>query len=252
MGLLGILFLAAIVSALLIMSFHDLDDGIQSCLLYMLTLSLTITVGFRIRKEWKVNSEGLHIPIIVVSTLAIVPIHIVLEPIQNLFPVPDFLNKMTLDISEYPWLYFFVVVIAAPVLEEIIFRGIILAGFLKNYRPSNAILVSAFLFALIHGNLAQGIGAFVIGLLLGWIYWKSNSIIPCIILHGINNAMGFAAFLLLDTEKDDSTLRELINNDIAYAIIYIGSVLTIMATLIFLKKKNLSFNNSEFFGKPND
>ena len=78
-------------------------------------------------------------------------------------------------------------VLIAPILEEIIFRGIILRGLLTRYSPKYAIVFSALIFGLIHGKPLQIWGAFVTGLILGWIYYKTQSIGTTILLHSFLN-----------------------------------------------------------------
>jgi len=80
--------------------------------------------------------------------------------------------------------------IFAPVGEEICFRGIILGGLLKTRcRPWLAILISALLFALLHGLGANFVTALLFGILVGWLYWRTGSIIPGIIIHISNNSL---------------------------------------------------------------
>lgn len=70
----------------------------------------------------------------------------------------------------------------APITEELVFRGV----FLKNMsRVSQrfGIFMSAFFFALAHQNLPQGVLAFFLGILLGYITIKHNSLVPAIIVH---------------------------------------------------------------------
>ena len=80
--------------------------------------------------------------------------------------------------------------IFAPIAEEIGFRGLILGGLLKTRcRPWIAILVSAVIFALFHGFGAQFVTAMLFGILVGWLYWRTGSIIPGIIIHIVNNSL---------------------------------------------------------------
>ena len=79
------------------------------------------------------------------------------------------------------------VCIIAPIIEEVIFRGIILNGMLKRYNPSTAIIISSLLFALIHGNLHQEINAFLLALIIGCIYYKTHSLYLTIYCHFFNN-----------------------------------------------------------------
>lgn len=79
------------------------------------------------------------------------------------------------------------IIILAPIFEEILSRGIILKGLLESYSPIVAILVSSLFFGLLHFNLGQLIGAFGFGLISGWVFWKTESIILSILLHVFNN-----------------------------------------------------------------
>lgn len=97
----------------------------------------------------------------------------------------DFLNISTS--SDYSFLFIFGAVLIGPVIEEVLFRGIILKGFLLNYSPTVAILLSAILFSLAHVQPTQLFGAFVIGLFLAWIFYKTENLILVIFLHSLAN-----------------------------------------------------------------
>ncbi len=80
--------------------------------------------------------------------------------------------------------------IFGPIMEEICFRGLVLDGLLKTRcRPWLAILISALLFALLHGLGANFVTALLFGILVGWLYWRTGSIIPGIIIHITNNSL---------------------------------------------------------------
>ena len=76
-----------------------------------------------------------------------------------------------------------VVCFLGPVLEEMLFRGVILKGFLEQFPRPQAILGSAVLFGAVHMNIYQFIGGVLIGVLLGWLYERTRSLVPCIALH---------------------------------------------------------------------
>ncbi len=92
------------------------------------------------------------------------------------------------------WVSFAAAVVVAPGLEEIVFRGIIFAGFASRWHPVLAAAVSSLAFAFLHGQVNVAIYTFLLGLALCWLYQKSGSIWPGIVLHFANNLI---AFLLL-------------------------------------------------------
>ena len=91
--------------------------------------------------------------------------------------------------------YFFLflaVVIVAPIGEEIVFRGF-LQKFLENYWKdiTRAVLVTSLFFAMIHFNPFWTIQIYLLGVILGFLAWKTKSVIPSIILHSVNNGTAF-------------------------------------------------------------
>jgi membrane protease YdiL (CAAX protease family) len=90
-----------------------------------------------------------------------------------------------------------VVCLLAPVLEEMLFRGVILRSFLVQYPRWQAILGSALLFGFAHLNTYQFALGLLMGTLLGWLYERTRSLIPCIALHAAYNSgvmvLGWAA-----------------------------------------------------------
>ena len=119
--------------------------------------------------------------------------------------------------------------IFGPIMEEICFRGLILDGLLKTRcRPWLAILISALLFALLHGLGANFVTAMLFGILVGWLYWRTGSIIPGIIIHITNNSL---------TAIDISNLA----NAFYLIILVVGLVLLAFGLWWFWKK---SINDS--------
>lgn len=82
-------------------------------------------------------------------------------------------------------------VFIAPISEEIVFRGAILNAFNTKTNKWLAIFISALLFALVHFNPAQILHAFIMGLMLGWVYFETKSVVPCMLIHIINNGTAF-------------------------------------------------------------
>lgn len=87
------------------------------------------------------------------------------------------------------WGAFMKVVIIAPVTEELIFRGVIMHGLMRNYSRVTAIFLSGLLFALFHMNPWQFPATFILGITLGWVMIRTHNILACIAGHGLNNLL---------------------------------------------------------------
>jgi membrane protease YdiL (CAAX protease family) len=77
--------------------------------------------------------------------------------------------------------------VLAPVLEEMLFRGVILRSFLQQYGKWPAIVGSAFMFGVAHMNIYQFFVGLILGTFLGWLYQRTRSLLPCIFLHVLYN-----------------------------------------------------------------
>ena len=130
--------------------------------------------------------------------------------------------------------------ILAPVAEELVFRGAILRSLLAyfNYRlPWIPIVVSALLFGAVHGNVAQFANAFVMGLLLGWLYCRTHSIVLGVALHWVNNTVAYAMYKLMP-EMNDGQLIDLFHGD--NKLMYMGlfcSLLVLLPSLFQLNRR---------------
>lgn len=142
--------------------------------------------GIRIIKLDKVSMDVILAGIITANAISIL-----IEPILLVFPMPEILKKMFEELIQYTLLSFLTVAIAAPILEEVLCRGIMLNGLLRKYEPTKAIVLSAAIFAAIHLNPWQGFNAFFPGLLLGWLYVRTRSLLPSILVHFVNNTESF-------------------------------------------------------------
>ena len=85
------------------------------------------------------------------------------------------------------YIVFFLMAAVAPVMEELIFRRLMMNR-LRRYGRWTAILVSSLLFACMHGNLIQVFYAFLLGLLLGYIYERSGKLRYTLLVHILINA----------------------------------------------------------------
>lgn len=115
--------------------------------------------------------------------------------------------------------------IGAPLAEEILFRGVILHA-LKPYGNSFAVIVSALFFGLIHGNLVQMPGAFLIGIALGIVTLHTRSLWPAIIIHAINNTTSVLLHYLFSSMEE--SLINILDISINVSVILLALVVTII------------------------
>lgn len=120
-----------------------------------------------------------------------------------------------------------------PIMEEVLYRGLILRQFLKQYSPTKAILLSSLIFSFSHLNQLGFIALFIYGIILGMFYYKTNSILVSSIAHYILDVG-----LILKFENLDLNLA----NSIVYISIFLISILTV---IYILRKPLNTFKLSE-------
>jgi membrane protease YdiL (CAAX protease family) len=209
----------------------------------LISFVLTMGITFVIIHLKRINRQGtssydfgigsIKILLLVCFATAAILIGITF-PIISQIPMPDFIKKILLDNGSETGVYSFItIVIAAPILEELIFRGIILNGLLKSYSPLKAIIISSLLFGLVHLNPWQFIGASILGSLSGWVYFKTNKLTLPIIIHMTNNFLGF---LLNYFSLRNENLTKSISSECSLTELYGGTenlimILTVAITI---------------------
>lgn len=101
------------------------------------------------------------------------------------------------------WITAFISICVFPaIFEELAFRGILLKAFKRCIGDGGAIFVTALLFGLFHSNFYQATYAFVLGLVLAYMTVKTNSILPAVITHFVNNSISLAfEYVLINFEE---------------------------------------------------
>ena len=148
----------------------------------------------------------------------IIPSEIFIE----LVPLPDLSGKTLAGIMGSRWGYL-TVCIFAPVVEELVFRGAVLRVLLQGTtRHWGAIALSAALFALAHGNPAQAPHAFCLGLFLGWMYYRTGSVVPGIMTHWVNNTVAYVVYNTMPQYADAKLIDLLGGNTfkVAMAVVF--------------------------------
>lgn len=164
--------------------------------------------------------------VVLLSFLAILTI----DPINNLIPVPDYFREVINQMFSPTVPALLTAVVAAPVLEELIFRGVMLEGLLKNYHPLKAIIITNLLFGIAHLNPWQFVGAFLIGSFISWVYWRTKSIKLAIIIHFINNAISYTAILITSKSPADISIKTFVdNNFVYYTAVFISFIILVIS-----------------------
>lgn len=161
-----------------------------------------------------------------------------------------------------PWAAIPFMVVLAPIFEEYIFRKLIIDRTI-HYGEGIAIVVSAFLFALFHGNLNQFAYAFVLGLFWGFLYAKTGSVKYTIWMHMCINFLGsvpgmlmmrseaYQGILTLASADDLQQLALFLSEHVAELILFMGYSLAIIIfalsgiVLFFINLKKMRLNSGE-------
>ncbi len=110
-------------------------------------------------------------------------------PVGDLFK--DYFKTIENELKRNPFPFMVSALFIAPLFEELFFRGILLRGFMGNYNPVVSIVLSALLFGIFHMNGPQFVNAFLLGLILGYVYYSTRSLILCVAIHAMNNGIAF-------------------------------------------------------------
>ena len=99
------------------------------------------------------------------------------------------------------WVRILIIVIWAPIMEELIFRKVLVDRIVR-YGEGTAVVLSGLMFGLFHGNLSQFAYATTIGMFLAFIYVKTGKLRYTIIMHMVVNFLGsVVSFFVLDLEE---------------------------------------------------
>lgn len=163
------------------------------------------------------------------------------------FMVSQFLNTISWvgilpDLSSMPYpegdplalvLYGVVIAVLPAFAEEFAFRGVVL-GLLRPFGQTFAVVGSAFVFGIMHGNIVQIPFAFAGGLVFGFVVVRTGSLWPAILMHFLNNMLSYIQEILSYTATDQAYLA------FAYGL-YLVSALALLLGVWWLLRRDRSF-----------
>ena len=149
-------------------------------------------------------------PVLAVSIVFIFAAMYVLNLLIEQAGIPNTMEETFIAMSRNPFGVLSIALLA-PILEELLFRGAIQGRLQTRWEnPWKAIIISSLIFGVVHMNPAQIPFAFLLGMIFGWLYYRTGSLLPGIVGHVLNNSVASINMILygnatLEEQMDDPT-----------------------------------------------
>ena len=129
------------------------------------------------------------------------------------------------------------ITIMAPLVEELLFRGAIQGHLLrKGMNPWVALFIASAIFGIVHMNPVQIPFAFAIGLIFGWLYYRTGSLVPGIVGHFLNNSIACIQMATMSKEDMNTTTIEWLGEGPTY-VLFALSFAVMVGMFLYLKKR---------------
>jgi len=172
-------------------------------------ISIVISFGiygyFNKKPFNQLKLKKINVSYVIIAILLFIPVmglsNFIVDMVLKIFPngYSTYVDTIIKPMENTPIVILILGVgIIAPIVEELIFRGFVFARLRSVFSIWSAIIIQAIFFAVFHGNIIQISYAFFIGIILGILVYKSNSLYPAIILHILNNTMSVFSDLNFD------------------------------------------------------
>lgn len=149
----------------------------------------------------KIKTDGLTLILTVISLAffaQVIGTVISLAGLPEIFP--QYANEQALIMQDQSIIAQIIGIgILAPIAEELVFRGLVFNRIKQYFSPKWAILFSGLIFGIYHGNMIQFFYATLIGFLLAWVYYKSNSMVISIAGHMAINLFSLLLPMLIES-----------------------------------------------------
>ena len=200
---------------------EQIAAGHFNAVTYFVSMSVTLAgfLFYRRRRHGpavvaRFSRRGLNPVLLLWGVFFMLSTSVVLEPLLSLMPeVPNVYGRGAWAIVT--------VVVMAPLFEEVIFRGVLLESTRARYGVVAAWLLSSAIFGIVHVHPTVVVNAFVMGLVLAFIYLRTDSLWSAIILHAINNGI---AYLALIAGHGNSMLIDMVGSRTLYVLFYIAAL----------------------------
>jgi membrane protease YdiL (CAAX protease family) len=185
---------------------------------------------------------GMKLGLIV--SIATIALAFMTDSLTRILPeAPQWFEDAMNAIMDAPvWLTLLSVSVFAPLFEEWLCRGIVLRGLLQKMSPAAAISISAAFFAVLHMNPWQAVPAFIIGLLFGYVYYKTGSLKLTMLMHCVNNTFAVIFSKIPSFAEADSFID--VMRPWAYVCIFIASAAFLWGAIVTLRAIPFKSENS--------
>lgn len=213
-------------------------EGIGSLIIKIITVKWLLKIYSK--KEEVLQKENTAIPkkYYIYTIITILIFRIIFDNsigvLVEQIPINENIEEAFNQLFKYPIIAVVSICIVAPIYEEVIYRGIMLKGLSKKYNDKVAIVVSALLFAIMHMNFQQGINAFLLGIVMGYLYTKTKSLYVSIFAHFINNGVGIIISSVLIEFIKLSKYAEAVQS-----FITVAGILLIYILIIWFRKNEI-------------
>ena len=189
------------------------ESSIESAALFLSALLMIwhlVTFGY-VKFSSRFFSE-VSIGILMKTVMLIWGAMYVLNVVMEWIALPDFMEDTFFEIANEP-LGIVSMALLAPLVEEMMFRGAIQNYFMRtSSNPWIGIIVTALIFGIVHMNPQQIVYATLLGVVFGWIYYRTRSLLPVITGHVLNNSIAVISMKIFGAEDmeavtvDDKTV----------------------------------------------
>lgn len=218
-------------------------------LILLPTILFVLIRGYNFKDIFMINKinvkQILMIPLI---TILIYPVGVFFNYIFILF-INHFgeINPVTIPIPQSGielFKSFIIIALSAGICEEALFRGFIMSSY-KKAGKKKAILVSAVLFGIFHYNIQNLIAPIILGIVFGYMVYKTNSIFSSMIAHITNNSIALLiSYFLMKSNTYVEQSQDMVTNMpsgiyLIIGAIFLGIIAVVCGILAFLLLKNL-------------
>ena len=154
----------------------------------------TKTLGFRAPMKGTFSLTW----IILLGSLLLTATYTVIVSVTGLEALtpPPLPQEMIVESNIDRLMLFVLIILLTPLAEETFFRGFLLPAFVSRWGFLWGASLTSLTFSIAHGSLGIMIPAFVIGMLLAWLYYQTRSLWTCLLVHSIQNALALVSAFL--------------------------------------------------------